>query len=235
MINVNSNYNYSYQFIKAYFEELYSKVETLQPLLTAGDNITISDGVISATDTTYTAGKGISISEQNIISTDEDLTPLAYIEYNETDDEINTSKPIIENIPNLSATSGTVTNLTKTDVYAGAAKNGNKLTFAYAFEATRTDTVASGSKELLYFNIPAELWNKLYVVIGSLTLSRSKYLASNLVNSANDKELIITLQKTQNNTVLITSSSDELNKLTLDQSYYIRFEVTFLLSDNLVS
>ena len=37
--------------------------------LTAGDNITISDGVISATDTVYTAGSGISISDGVISAT----------------------------------------------------------------------------------------------------------------------------------------------------------------------
>jgi hypothetical protein len=38
-----------------------------QDILTAGDNIQIENGVISATDTTYTAGNGISI-ENNVIS-----------------------------------------------------------------------------------------------------------------------------------------------------------------------
>lgn len=35
----------------------------LQPKLTAGDNITITDGVISATDTKYTAGTNITITD----------------------------------------------------------------------------------------------------------------------------------------------------------------------------
>lgn len=39
-----------------------------QDKLTAGDNITITDNVISATDTTYTAGDNISISDENVIS-----------------------------------------------------------------------------------------------------------------------------------------------------------------------
>ena len=39
-----------------------------QDTLTAGDNITISNGTISATDTTYTAGTNITISDQNVIS-----------------------------------------------------------------------------------------------------------------------------------------------------------------------
>lgn len=38
-----------------------------QDLLTAGNNITISNNIISATDTTYTAGDGISI-QNNVIS-----------------------------------------------------------------------------------------------------------------------------------------------------------------------
>ena len=50
---------------------------------TAGDNITISGNVISATDTTYTAGDGISISEQNVISTSNHLYK-HFIKFNET-------------------------------------------------------------------------------------------------------------------------------------------------------
>ena len=41
---------------------------TIQSKLTAGDNITISDGTIAATDTTYTAGTNVSISDANVIS-----------------------------------------------------------------------------------------------------------------------------------------------------------------------
>lgn len=42
----------------------------IQGTLTAGSNITISNGTISATDTTYTAGSNVSISAQNEISVD---------------------------------------------------------------------------------------------------------------------------------------------------------------------
>lgn len=51
----------------------------IQEKLTAGDNITIADGVISATDTTYTAGTGIDITS-NTISVDSTIV---------TDDELN--------------------------------------------------------------------------------------------------------------------------------------------------
>ena len=43
-----------------------SEVETVA--YTAGDNITITDNVISATNTTYTAGTNVQISDSNVIS-----------------------------------------------------------------------------------------------------------------------------------------------------------------------
>lgn len=53
-----------------------------QGALTAGNNITISDGVISATDTTYSAGTNVSISDQNVIS----ATDTTYGVFNTTTD-----------------------------------------------------------------------------------------------------------------------------------------------------
>lgn len=54
-------------------EYLIAKLETIEPgsEYTAGDNITIEDGVISATDTTYTAGPGIEIDtdSNNLVRT----------------------------------------------------------------------------------------------------------------------------------------------------------------------
>ena len=54
-------------------EYLITKLEEIEPgaEYTAGDNITIEDGVISATDTTYTAGPGIEINtaSNNLVRT----------------------------------------------------------------------------------------------------------------------------------------------------------------------
>lgn len=51
---------------------------TLQPKLTAGDNILIDDstGTISATNTTYTAGENVLISDENVISASFDTSNL---------------------------------------------------------------------------------------------------------------------------------------------------------------
>ena len=51
---------------------------TLQPKLTAGTNITISNNTITAKDTTYTAGSGISISN-NVISNTRAAAPTYYM------------------------------------------------------------------------------------------------------------------------------------------------------------
>ena len=52
-----------------------------QDTLTAGDNITIEDNTISATDTTYTAGTNVSISNENVIS----ATDTTYSNFTGTD------------------------------------------------------------------------------------------------------------------------------------------------------
>lgn len=56
--------------LKDKFDNVMSAVNRKQDALTAGANITINNGVISAadTDTTYTAGTGISIDSNNEIS-----------------------------------------------------------------------------------------------------------------------------------------------------------------------
>lgn len=48
--------------------ELQQGLATKQDVLTAGDNVSITNNVISATDTTYTAGANVSISSSNVIS-----------------------------------------------------------------------------------------------------------------------------------------------------------------------
>ena len=50
-------------------KEAVEAVET-KTIYTAGDNVSITDGVISSTDTKYTAGDGIAISDENVISAD---------------------------------------------------------------------------------------------------------------------------------------------------------------------
>lgn len=83
-----------------------SAIADKQDALTAGDNITIEDNTISATDTTYTAGTNISISSGNVISaTDTTYTAGANVSISD------------ENV--ISATDTTYSNFTGTDGNTG--------------------------------------------------------------------------------------------------------------------
>jgi hypothetical protein len=65
----------------------------VQEKLTAGDNITISDNVISATSTTYTAGANVQISNENVISaTDTTYTAGTGLDLNGTEFSVDTSE-----------------------------------------------------------------------------------------------------------------------------------------------
>ena len=64
--------------------DLVDALNSKQDVLTAGDNISIEDNVISATDTTYTAGTGISI-ENNVISNTQTSAEWGNIEGNLSD------------------------------------------------------------------------------------------------------------------------------------------------------
>lgn len=61
-MEANSDYKIASQ------KAIKTALATKQDTLIQGDNITISNGTISATDTTYTAGTGITISNTNEIS-----------------------------------------------------------------------------------------------------------------------------------------------------------------------
>lgn len=145
-----------------------------------------------------------------------------------------TAPSIIENMSGYSMASGTITNATKTDVYGGIVKNGNKLTLVYAGKITRTGTVPSANVVITYIYIPAEIGAKLFVAIGSLTLAKNIYLAASTVTQANDKQIYASIFKNSNTQLTVIIPFDELNKLELNEEYYIRVESTFLLSDSLL-
>ena len=66
----------SYDYNSTTHEWTYNSMDAteVQPKLTAGDNVSITNGVISATDTTYTAGDNITIEDGVISATDTTYT-----------------------------------------------------------------------------------------------------------------------------------------------------------------
>lgn len=138
---------------------------------------------------------------------------------------------IIENMSGYSITQKTIENMEINPIYGGIVKNGNKLTCIYFAKITRRDTASYGS--ICSFNIPAEVANKLYPtqlgvvvnslgpkVVGAYSSQNSKVdLNSIAIKGTNSFELFLY----------------GLASLVVDTEYQIRYEVTFLLSDNLAS
>ena len=126
---------------------------TLQPKLTAGANVTISDNnVISSTNTTYTAGQNVTISDQNVIS----ATNTEYVAGNNiliangvisaTDTTYTAGQNITITNGVISATSG-LSQVTASDVDSESATSGQVLTAngtggASWQNATGSDTTA---------------------------------------------------------------------------------------------
>ena len=142
---------------------------------------------------------------------------------------------IIENMSGYSFTKGTTNNLTITGVYAGVVKTGNKITFAVAVKLKRTDTISSTAR-LGYFTIPKAVFDKLYQTqVGLyeyLTVDEKSAWSS---DSTNKVIQIYSYKSGGSETkILLDMNETPLNELTLNTDYYLRYEFTLLLSENLI-
>jgi len=141
-----------------------------------------------------------------------------------------TANSIIENMAGYNFTEITVSNAEINPIYAGVVKNGNKLTLVYAFEFKKTDTMA-GYNQLAQFGIPSAVGAKLFPITSSLLDRKRAYCVG--LDGATDTDVQVYLSKFSN--TVLTLNSTDLNSLTTGNKYYIRYEVTFLLSENLAA
>ena len=138
-----------------------------------------------------------------------------------------TGAPIIENMSGYSFTKLTPAGYTYNVNYAGVVKNGNKITFAVAFDINKTDSSASNSAELGTFTIPAEIGNALVPnALGYIDQRDVLYFTSPTAVSSKP----IWIQKVNATTIKISVYN---GGVTVNTVYYARLEATFLLSDNL--
>lgn len=211
-MKINSNYNYSYKHIKELFKEIFDKIATLQPTLTAGE--------------------GITINAENEISTDKDLTPLTYIEYNENNGNIETSKPIIETMGGYSFHKIDFGDgVTKEYNYVSVCRNGNKLTFVVDFKVNFGSIVQTVIGD---FTLPSDVFNKLIPKsIGTSTVLDTKVIGAYYGNAFTYKSITAWVGKLPTNIRFYINPSG--SGLSLNTDYYARYEVTFLLSDNMVT
>ena len=126
-------------------------------------------------------------------------------------------------------TTPTEPNVLVEDIYASVVKNGNKLTFVLAMFVTKLES-AVGSISFGAFKVPSAVSAKLY----PFSLGGVPILAHGNVNASTSYyqagiNLPYWLQKGGQNVFFGANTA----QLETNVKYYIRFEQTFTLSDNL--
>ena len=143
-----------------------------------------------------------------------------------------TGDEIVENMSGYSYQAQTHEDFTLSPVYSGVCKNGNKVTFVIALNATRN---TAGEQNDIYvgkFTIPSDVGAKLFPT----TVGGNNFLAlgnneifNTIGNSVSAKWWC---GKNSNTEIRFSFRS---SNMVLTSTYYIRIECTFLLSDNLAS
>ena len=143
---------------------------------------------------------------------------------------------IVETMTGYSASITAKDNLTNTPIYVGAVKNGNKLTFVYFASLIRTGNI-DGFTLLCNFSIPEAIGQKLYPYTISLSANVLDYKKVGLIKKSDSSFLDVNLRiyKSSNTQINVMASAGGLDSLEVDAEYLVRYEVTFLLSDSLIS
>ncbi|MBO7716222.1 MAG: hypothetical protein J6S85_21840 [Methanobrevibacter sp.] len=163
------------------------------------------------------------------LSVDGDLTVTGDIEGNKI-----TGNEIIENMVGYSITKNPNADVYGLEyIYAGVCKNGNKITFVLF--GTVTKQVSDTAFNMCKWTIPSTIGAKLFpYVVGGET----NYLDKRIIQfSPNDDAYVYTnclvdMQKENNTT--IEMNLRVFDDLSVGKTYFFRYEVTFLLSDNLI-
>ena len=144
-----------------------------------------------------------------------------------------TSPSIIEEMSGYSFNKGSeLTGITREFVYAGGVKNGNKLTLVLALNITRTATV-SNNLPLGQFYMPSDIMGKLYPTnVGGYNFLDNKVIPA-FSDHYTKEDIFCFVQKIGSSYVFLQADPSALNNLTLNTKYYLRYEITFLLSENL--
>ena len=122
------------------------------------------------------------------------------------------------------------TALNWTPIFCGAVKNGNKITFV-AF-GTYTPTGAETDARIGSFGTPSDVGSKIYPYeIGSSPDNVDNKVVPFFSDRTNYVSLPMEFIKVSNNR--FDCYIRNVSTLTANTTYFFRYEVTFLLSDNL--
>ena len=145
-----------------------------------------------------------------------------------------TADSIIENMSGYGFTKGVDTSdISYEFVYAGAVKNGNKVTFVLAFAFT---PASSGTKYLYsgsFTGIPSNVFDNIYPFdINGVPFCDSKQVLA--VNTGSGSDIVSNARMFKNGVGLMATRITVPN-VVANEKYYVRYETTFLLSENLAS
>lgn len=143
-----------------------------------------------------------------------------------------TANSIIENMNGYGYLPITKENANITYTYVSAVKNGNKLTFACSGYFSRSGELTSWNCALIRFTFPNTIGVKLYQteIAGTTGLAFDKL--DFCKSYAAHIDIPIVVKKESNSQIMVTMY--QLNNIEINTPYLFRFEITFLLSDNLV-
>lgn len=147
--------------------------------------------------------------------------------------EIRAQKPVVEVMEGYSFAPGyTGTTYDINVTYAGAVKNGNKLTLSLAFTIKRkSDTIDDYLPSVGKFTIPSSLFGRL-VPDASDLLDAKRVI---LITGYGDTSPVPLVMNTYKELGKIQIKLAGTNQISLNKTYYSRYEVTFLLSDNMAA
>lgn len=142
-----------------------------------------------------------------------------------------TANSIIENMSGYGYAPITKENATITYTYVGVVKNGNKITFACSGFFSRSGNLTGGNCPLIKFTMPDSIGAKLYPsnIDGANGLAFMQlYLAKSYSTGLVKPLMVIKDSDHEISPTLYALSDTEVGT-----PYLFRFEITFLLSDNL--
>lgn len=147
-----------------------------------------------------------------------------------------TAPSIIEDMSGYGYTPITKENANITYTYVGSVKNGNKLTFACSGYFSRSGDLAGGNCALVRFTFPQAIGVKLNQTeisgVSGLAFGKIDFCK----NYANHVDVPIVVFKESNSQIAVTMYNlTATYNIEINTPYLFRFEITFLLSDNLAS
>lgn len=121
------------------------------------------------------------------------------------------------------------------ETYVGIAKNGNKITFVVFGEITKTENTPSGELFIGQFLVPNSVYSKFYpFTLGDLATFMDVKVISFFSSKTNHVDIPCSARH-PNNTNQFNLYISSLANLEVGTKYVFRYEVTLLLSDNLIA